>query len=33
MNQSILMKKVRVSDILITIAIYMAAGVSMLILA
>lgn len=33
MNQSILMKKVRVSDILITIAIYMAAGISMLILA
>lgn len=33
MNQSILMKKVRVSDILITIEIYMAAGVSMLILA
>lgn len=33
MNQSILMKKVRVSDILITIAIYMAAGVSILILA
>lgn len=33
MNQSILMKKVRVSDILITIAIYMAAGISMLLLA
>ncbi len=33
MNQSILRKKVRVSDILITTAIYMAAAVSMLILA
>ena len=32
MNQSVFAKRVRVSDILITIAIYMAAGISMLLL-